>query len=283
MRSSKSLFLAGCLMVLAMALIGLSCSGDDTTTTPVVPEDPEVDNGIEARLEEVSSRANAHLDSILTVFESGLEVATFIDAGTGDIGNVFMGGVLPDSVKDENHWIVSWSTDLQAGLATRNIVDSLTYMVAGALSSSAKDATEMYVKHHYSYVGSDTTVSSVNVSNTADFAITGIDGSTATINGNYTSVINDKEVTADGTTWNDWTIVATASNVAVPKDGSSWTSGCPASGTITVSIEHRMAEDLDVPITTDWTLTATFTDGQAVVAVVTGQLATAYQNSFCTP
>ena len=279
MRSSKSLFLAGCLTVLAMALVGLGCS-DDTPTT-VVPV--EEDNGIESHLEEVSSQVNAHIDTALSLAESGLRVATFIDIGSGDIGDAFMGAVLPDSTKDENYWIVSWATDLQAGLGTLTIVDSLTYIVGGTLSVTAKDATAMHVKHNYNYVSADTTVSFTDVSNTGYLAITGIDGNTATVNGTLGTVINDKDVSAAGTMWNDWTIETTVTNLTVAKDGSSWTSGCPATGTMVVNVEHRCAENLDVPVTTIWEMTATFTDGVADVDVVTGQLSTSYENSFCTP
>jgi len=279
MRSSKSLFLAGCLTVLAVALVGLGCSDDTPTTLVPVGED----NGIESHLAEVSSQVNAHIDSVLTVVESGLRVATFIDIGSGDIGGAFMGGQLPDSTKDENNWIVSWATDLQAGLGTLTIVDSLTYVVAGALSINAKDATAMHVKHNYSYVSSDSTVSFTDVNNTSYLHITGIDGTTATVNGALSSVINDKDVSTSGTVWNDWAIETTVTNLAVAKDGSSWTSGCPATGTILVNVEHRYAEDLDVPVTTVWEMTVTFTDGNAIVDVVTGQLSTSYENSFCTP
>ena len=52
---------------------------------------------------------------------------------------------------------------------------------------------------------------------------------------------------------------------------------------IVINVEHRYSEDLDVPVTTNWELTVTFTDGDASVDVVTGQLSTSYENSFCTP
>lgn len=282
MRSSKSLFLAGCLTVLTMALVGLGCS-DDTPTTTVIPVEVDEDNTIETLLEEVSSQANAHVDSVLTMVGDGLQVATFIDAGNDDLGNVLTGSGFPDSTREENNWIVIWATDLQAGLGIRTSVDSLTFIVAGALSASAKDATAMHIKHHFDYVTSDSTVSHTNVANTGYLDITGIDGNTATVSGVLTSVINDKEVTSEGTVWDDWFIETTISNFAVTKAGSSWTNGCPESGTVTMSIEHRHAEGLDVPVSTNWDMTATFTDGDAAVSVVTGQLSTSYENSFCTP
>ncbi|MCD6248865.1 MAG: hypothetical protein J7J98_00865 [candidate division Zixibacteria bacterium] len=278
MRSSKSLFLAGCLTVLALVLVGFGCS-DDVTTTVI----PEEDNGIESRLEEVSSQVNAHIDSVIAVVESGLRVATFIDIGTGDIGGAFMGSVLPDSTMDDNNWIVSWATDLQAGLGTLNIVDSLTYIVGGALSVNAKDATEMHVKHNYNYTSSDSTVSFTDIDNNGNLHFDGIDGNTATVNGTVRSVVIDKDVSTSGTIWNDWTLETSVSNLAVTKSSSSWTNGCPETGTAVISVEHRYAENLDVPVTTNWEMTVTFTNGNAVVDVVTGQLSTSYENSFCTP
>ena len=280
MRSSKSIFLAGCLTVLTVALLGLGCS-DDRTATTVVPV--VEDNGIEALLEEVSSQVNANVDSIITVVGSGLEVATFIDIGIGDIGDALMGSLHPDGTIGDGNWIVSWATDLQAGLGTLNVLDSLTYIVDGALSINARNATAMHVKHYYTYVSVDTTVSSTDVSNFGNLGFAGIDGNTATINGTYRSIINDKEVSVAGTTWNDWTIEATVTDLAVTKTGSAWTNGCPATGSIVINLEHRFAQDLDVPVTTVWDMTVTFTDGNAAVEVVTGQLSTSYENSFCTP
>ncbi len=279
MRSTKSLFLAGLFAVVAVAIIGLGCSSDNTTT--IVPV--EEDNGIEAHLEVVSSQVNEHLDSAVTVIESGLRVATFIDVGTGDIGDSFMGSILSDSTSDDTDWIVSWATDLQAGLGTLSIIDSLTYVVGGAFSVNAKDADAMHVKHNYSYQSSDSTVSHTDVANRGYLHITGINGSTATINGEFSALITDKEVSSGGTVWNEWTIETTVTNLTVPKSGSSWTSGCPATGTAVVSIEHLYAEDTDVPVTTQWDMTVTFTDGETSIAVTTGNLSTSYDNSLCTP
>ncbi len=281
MRSSKLLFLAGCLTVIAMALVGFGCS-DDAPTTTIVDPTGEEDNGIEALLESVSAQANAHVDAVLEIVASGLRVATFIDAGTGDIGNVFMGGTLPDGTKEEDNWIISWATDLQAGLGTAVTTDSLTYMVDGELSTGAKDATAMHTKHHYSFTGNDTTVSNTDVVNVSYLDFRGISGTRALVTGTFNTVINDKEVTSEGTTWNDWTIEAVV-GVAVVKSGSSWTNGCPSGGGVALTIEHRYAEDLDVPVTTVWEMMVTFTNGDADIDVTTGQLSTSYENAFCTP
>lgn len=285
MRSSKLLFLAGCFTVIAMVMIGFGCS-DDTPTTPIVDppvvEEEEEDNGIETLLEGVSPYANAIVDSILAVVGSGLEVATFLDAGTDVNGDLFLGGTLPDGIKDEDNWIISWTTDLQAGLGTSSSTDSLTYVVAGELSTEAKDATSMHVKHHYSFVSSDSTVSSTDVVNVGYFDFHGISGNLALVTGTFSSVINDKEVTSESTTWNDWTIEAQV-GVGVTKSGSSWTNGCPEGGAVALTIEHRYAEDLEVPVTTVWEMMVTFTNGNAEVDVVTGQLSTSYENAFCTP
>jgi len=281
MRSSKSLLLAGMIAALMVALMGLSCSDDDTPTTNIIPE--EEDNGIESLLGVVSSRVNEHLDSVIGTMEAGLRVATFIDVGTGDIGGALMGSVIPDSTNGDNDWIVSWATDLQAGLGTLTIVDSLTYVVNGAFSVNAKDADAMYIKHNYDYLSSDSTVSFNNVDHRGFLHITGIDGTTATVNGVFNTVINDKFVSADSTVWNDWTIETSITNLTVAKDGSSWTTGCPGSGTATVDVEYRYARDLDIPSTTVWHMTVTFTDGDIDVDVTIGNLSASYEYALCTP
>lgn len=282
MRSTKTLILAGIAAILIVGLLGLGCSDNDaptTTTTTIILED----NGIDALVGTVSTQVNAYLDSAVSVIDAGLQVATFIDIDAGDIGDVFMGGFLPDSTKEEHNWIVSWATDLQAGLGRLTIIDSLTYIVNGALSVSARDATDMWVKHNYNFQTSDTTVTFNNLSQHGSLHIAGIDGTTALINGEFSTVISNKFVSNDSTTWNEWTISMDVNNLAVSRTGAAWDNGCPVSGAVTAVVEYLQAKDTDVPTVTVWEFNMTFTDGAVAVNVSTGNLSASYDLALCTP
>jgi hypothetical protein len=278
MRSSKSLVLAGTLAMVAVIAMALGCSDDET---PVAP--PPADNGIQSLLGVVQDQVHAYLDTATGVMEAGLEVATYVDISTDDIGDVFMGGGFPDSTLDEHLWIISWLTDLQSDVAVTNIVDSLSYLVDNALSVNARNATAMFVKHNYSYVSADTTVSFTDITNHGNLQIDGLQGALATINGELVSTVREKEVTDESTVWNDWTIEIQATDLEFAKDGSSWTSGCPNGGTCTVNVEYTQARNEDIPTTTNWQFDVTFTDGSMAVDVTVGQLTTSYEHALCTP
>ena len=155
MRSSKSLVLVGTVAMVAVIAMALGCSDDET---PVTPPTPPVDNGIESMLTLVQDQVHEYLDSTTVIMEAGLRVATITEANTEVVGDVFMGTGHPDSTHDNSVWIVSWLTDLQSGVGTKNIIDSLSYLVNNQLSVEARNATAMFVKHHYSYESADTTV-----------------------------------------------------------------------------------------------------------------------------
>lgn len=278
MRSSKSLVLAGTLAMVAVIAMALGCSDDET---PVAP--PPEDNGIQSLLGVVQDQVHAYLDSATAVMEAGLEVATYVDISTDDIGDVFMGGGFPDSTLDEHLWIVSWLTDLQSDVAVTNIVDSLSYLVNNALSVNARNATAMFVKHNYSYLSADTTVSFTDITTHANLQIDGLQGELATINGGLASTVRDKVITGDNTVWNDWTIDIQTTNLEFTKTSSTWTSGCPNAGTCTVNVEYTLARNEDIPTTTNWQFDITFTDGNMAVDVTVGQLTTSYEHALCTP
>jgi hypothetical protein len=279
MRSRNSLILVGVVTALMVSVLALGCSDDDTPTTTVPVEE---DHGIESMLDGVSSQVHQYLDSAVSVMEAGLEVAVFVDAGT-DIGSIFMGSITPDSTHSGT-WVVSWATDLVAGLGTMNIVDSLSYLVDGQLSGSAKDATAMYVKHLYTWDAADTTVSSNNLVFRGDLEVTGLDGLTATINGGFDVNAEEKVVNDGATSWDIWDVQITLDNLQMIRaSGGVWDSGCPNSGSCTVLVEYTQAQNQDLPITTVWEYAVTFTDGEMDVDVSIGHLSTSYEETLCTP
>jgi len=282
MRSSKSLLLAGMTAIIAVTIIALGCS-DDTKPTPSTP--PE-DHGIESMLSVVQGQVHECLDSAVNTMESGLSVAAFTDAGSADItdiGDMFMGSGIPDSTVGQSPWIVSWLTDLGSGASILRIVDSLSYVVNGALSVDAHDADAMFIKHNFSFVNQDTTVSFTDVSNYGFLHFTGIDGTTATANGEFTVNLKDKYVSDDSTTWNNWTVQTTVTNLTFVRTGTSWTSGCPNSGTCQVDVQYTYSRNEDIPVTTFWQFDITFTDGAMAVDVSTGPLSSSYEYTLCTP
>lgn len=278
MRSSKSLVLAGIVSTMAVMAMVFGCSDDET---PVAP--PPDDNGIESLLGVVQEQVHQYLDSATEIMESALEVATFVDAGTDDIGDAFMGGVLPDSTRDNNVWIVSWLTDLSSGTGTMFVVDSLTYVKDGGLQVTARNAEEMYVKHHYTYQSDDTTLSFTDLSHSGMLHIEGIQQGQATIAGGLNAYVENKQVTAQNTVWNNWTIEVQATNLVFDKDGEAWSSGCPNSGNCSVNVTYVQARNEDLPTMTNWQFDITFTDGLMDVDVSVGQLRTSYEHQLCTP
>jgi hypothetical protein len=256
------------------------CSDDDpapTTTNVIVDED----RGIETLLDDVSGQVNTYLDTAVSIMAAGLRVATYTDIG-GEYGSLYLGGGVADSTGEADVWIIAWVTDLQAGVGTMNLTDSITYVVNGQMGTIADGANDMYVRHHYTFVASDTTVTFTNVANHGDLHIAGIDGNTATINGTLSTSIHDKLVSTGSTTWNTWEIEASLSDIDVTKTSSAWTSGCPNSGSCTVVVDYTYAENLDMPMTTTWVYEVTFTDGTMDVDVSIGNLSASYEHDLCT-
>jgi hypothetical protein len=278
MRSSKSLVLAGIVATAALLIMALGCSDDEPTVAPPTP----VDNGIESMLGVVQEQVHQYLDSATEVMESGLEVATIVDVNTEFIGDVFMGSAFPDSTHTVSAWIVSWLTDLQAGQGTMNVVDSLSYLVNNTLSVNARNATAMFVRHNFSYQSEDTTASYTNITHYANLEVQGLQGSLAVITGEFNASVQQKEVSAQSTVWNNWSLEVQAGGLEFEKDGGTWTSGCPNSGTCTVNVVYTRAQDEDIPTTTNWQFEITFTDGNMAVDVTTGQLSTSYEQQLCT-
>ena len=284
MRSNKSLLLAGLAAIVVLAFLALGCSDDDnTTTTPPVTPDP--DGTFETMLSEVQTQVSLYLDSALTTMESGLRVAKFVNPDVvrpGDIGDLFMGSGFPDSTDGTSDWIVSYLTEISAGVGTRMVVDSITYVVNGHYSNSARDAESMFARHKYSYLNQDTTVTSIDVIHHGDLDITGINTYTATINGSFTATVRNKFVSTDSTAWNYWTIETTVNDLDFTTTDGAWTNGCPNSGTCTVNVIWQHAVDEELPTYTQWQLEFTFTDGEVAVDVATGNLSASYQDTVCT-
>jgi len=278
MRSSKSLVLAGILAAATLLIMALGCSDDE----PAVAPPPTDDNGIESLLGLVQEQVHQYLDSATEVMESGLAVSTITDISIGGIGDLFMGSAFPDSTQGAVVWIVSWLTDLEAGVGTLNVIDSLSYLVDNALSIDARNATAMFVRHNYSFQSSDTTVTHANVAHQADFEIEGLQGQLAVITRQFDVSVQEKEVTEQSTTWNNWSLQIEAGGLEFEKVGGSWSTGCPNAGYCTVNVAYTHAQDEEIPTTTNWQFEITFTDGNMAVDVTTGQLSTSYEHQLCT-
>ncbi len=282
MRSRNSLIWAGIVTTLLVSVTMWGCSDDaaaPTTTNVIVDED----RSIETMIDDVSEQVNSYLDSTVSVMAAGLRVATYVDVGGGDWGDLYAGGGYDvDSLDQDHSWIVAWTSDLQAGVGAMSKTDSITYVVDGVIGTITSGADEMYVRHHYTFVSSDTTTTFADVGNHCNLHITGIDGTTATINGTVNATVYDKAVTGTSTTWNIWDIEVTLDDVDVTKTSTAWTNGCPNSGSCTVAVEYTYAEDTDVPMTTSWLYDVTFTDGTMAADVTIGNLNASYENDLCT-
>ena len=278
MRSKRSLLLAGMAAFVAVTIMALGCSDDDQPA-PAAP----VDNGIESLLSAVQTQVHQYLDSAVVTMYAGLKVATFVDTGSAeDVGNLFMGSGFPDSTRSGS-WIVSYLTDLSSGAGTKSIVDSITYVVDGHFGVNARNAEAMYARHKFNFVSDDTTVTFTNLTNHGDLHITGIVGTTATINGAFDVTVRDKVVNDQSTLWNNWTIQVNATDLTFNRTSTAWTSGCPNSGTATVNVVWQQAQDDHIPTYTQWQMNITITDGQMAVDVTTGNLSSSYEHSLCTP
>jgi hypothetical protein len=193
-----------------------------------------------------------------------------------------MGSIPPDSVQESNNWVVSFATNLQAGLGITSVVDSLTYVKDGQISVNPEDAEEMHYVHNYDFRSQDTTVSFDDYTCRGYVHITDIPADTATLNGDFTAFVESKVVTGSDTEWNQWEIETTLNNVKVARTGSSFDTGCPCSGTAVVTVQHLQAENLHVPTINIWQFDVTFNNGTINVDVSTGNLSTSYQHELCT-
>jgi len=278
MRSLKSLFLVGLVAVLSIGYVMYGCSDDDKSTT-TTNNDPT----IEEMLVQVAPVINAQLDSAVAVMESGLGVAVYIGTGgSTEIGDLLTGPAIPDSVNELNGWIVSYITDLQSGVGLNETYDSLTYLHVGQLSVNAANADGMRYIHNFQFTSADTTSTHTDHDFRMSLQVIDIQTDTATISGTMDVVINEKEVETGGTEWNDWAMEATFTDVTVTRDGSSFDTGCPCSGTISITLEHSVTVDDAEPTVTVWQFEVTFDHGTATVNATTGTSSTDYEVEVCT-
>jgi hypothetical protein len=281
MRSSKSLILVGVLAVLSFSFMFFSCSDDEAPPTTTVIDDSQT---LQEMLGPVSAQVNEHLDSLVATMEDGLSVALYTGTGGSiDIGDIHMGSIPPDSVHENDNWIVSFVTNLQAGLGITTMVDSITYVSGGQASVDPADAEEMYLVHNYKFEAQDTTVSFSNYANRGNIRIADIPSDTATLNGEFTAFIENKVVSDSDTEWELWDMEVTLSDVRVARTGtSSFDSGCPCAGAAVVTVQYLQAENQYVPTMTIWRFDVAFDNGTINVDVSTGNLHTSYQHELCT-
>ena len=282
MRSRRSLILVGIIAAATFGFVLHSCSEEDETPTNITVIDDS--QTLQEMLGPVAAQVNAHLDSVVATIESGLSVAVYIGTGGAtDIGDIFMGSYPPDSTHEIQNWIVSWATDLQAGLGALTVVDSLTYVLDGQITADPADAEEMYFKHQLTFASLDTTVSFADFGLHGNMHVTDIQTDTATINGTFQAELHDKFVSSESTVWHDWSMQTTLADLRVVGTGTSFDHGCPAGGSATVMLQYRYAKDDHVPVITAWQFDVTFDDGTIDVDVTTGNLAAAYRHQLCQP
>ena len=273
MRSGKLFTAVASAALFSLALVG--CSGDDNTPTGNQP------GGItDPQYEVVQSEANRFVDSTLQLFTDALGL-TGVSTETG-IGDVLYGPGRVDSTQSGNYWNTVFSSDFSAA-GTNIWIDSVLYRDAnGQPQNFGSSVAGLTYIHHWLNNPTDTTAGFERFTARGELDVTGLNANTASVNGEFTLTLEAKLVFADSTLHRDFTFTATVTNVSIPRGSTNWQSGCPSSGTITVTVDYTYQKDAGTPQSSSWTFEITFSNGTATVDVTHNGESATYTHPFCT-
>ncbi|MBD3258716.1 hypothetical protein GF377_09810 [candidate division GN15 bacterium] len=283
MRSRNYLMLVGLIAICSLGLAFVGCGDDDDS--PTVAGDNTDLYGL------VQTQVNSTLETAVGHFANALSVAETIELDTDGLGDQYVdtlgdrllgpapldSGITPQG----DGWWAIYSTDLQAGITTIH-VDSIRWLDGGTPITDAGEADALDFRRHYSTSNSDTSSTYADKSYSSDLHITGIDGSTATITGTVSYDLQSKLISADSSVWQSYDVDVEITGMGVGKLASGWGTGCPTSGTATITVAQTYKKNSGAEQTVNWTISVTFTNGTAAYDVTNDAALNAdYEASIC--
>lgn len=281
---SATLLKRGLIASLTLAVIALAAGCGGSTDNP--PIGPTVDPA----LADVQPQINTFLDSVFVAFSAGFSSYNEVPVTDGDI-NIFYGpGVTGVPTSTYEYTASGWHhiTFNSNGTVTLRVVnDSLQFSLAGTVQELPAGADMLDYRHHWSVTAVDQTGNFNNSSGSAGITFFALTGPSAQLVGDYDFTAVDNTVSAGVTTNNTFGFVASFTNINVTKPAiGNWGTGCPASGTISFTINHSKivtSASGSTTTTTAWTGTAVFTNGTATITLSTGAANFSYTRSVCAP
>ncbi len=278
MRSHKITVALGLLALTVFTIGMVGCGGSDNNPTSTAGSltDPS--------FMAVQDQVDNIVDSTLTNIVNGFQNLTNV-SGDGNVNPVFYGPVQPDSDVVSATYADGWHVVLVARTrAAYNTMlrDSVQFFVNDEISQLPAGVDSLYYRHQWQFNFGDTSVTHLGMSSQATLTISGLQSTTATIDGTHETSVNTKQVTADSTVWRSFGINAEVTNLEVSKSFVGWAQGCPNSGTISGTVEMTYQKDDAASVATAWNFTATFTDGTMAVTVTKGTTSWHYSTDVCT-
>ncbi|UCC43600.1 MAG: hypothetical protein JSU65_10730, partial [Candidatus Zixiibacteriota bacterium] len=256
MRSRSLVLIVGLFLVPACLLIAFGCSDDDPAPTQITDETN--DSIANPYFVPAQDQVEEFVGATESIIHDGLSFST---ASAAALMQIVFGPYVPQDSSSDT-WTIFFL--LEAGAQMWGL-DSIQFCRNGVPQSDGHLADQINYKHYLSFRNNDTTVTFTDHYRHSDFALTGLDGSTATVNGLHEYEVQSKFVYADSTVWWSYNLQATFANWTVLKNGSNWTTGCPTSGTGSVAVSVTYQKDAGTPVTTDWEFDLTMTDGSMEV------------------
>lgn len=273
----------GLIVSLALAAIAITAGcGDETVDPPVGPTgDPS--------FAEVQPQINTFLDSAFVAFSAGFSSYNEVPITDNDI-NVFYGPGLPGDVPQSTYeytasgWHhITFNSNGSVTIVTVN--DSLQFLLAFQVQQDPDGADMLDYRHHWSVTAVDQTGNFSNSSGDALILFTSLTDTSSRLAGDYDFTSIDHTVISGVTTNNTFDFVGTFTDINVSKPSiGDWGSGCPASGTISFTInQSKTISNVSGAITTVWTGTAVFVDGTATITLSNSVDNFSYARDVCAP
>ncbi|MFQ5608320.1 MAG: hypothetical protein ACE5GA_10265 [Candidatus Zixiibacteriota bacterium] len=275
----------GLAATLALACIGLvhGC-GDDSA--PAGPNGSMLDPGFL----EVQPKINMFLDSASVAFSAGFSSYNEVPVTGGDI-NVFYGPVAPGGTPQSTYEYTAdgWhhiTLSVNGAATIVGVNDSMQFTAGGIAQQDPASADALDYRHHWAVTAVDQSGDFVNQRGDVSLVFLTLTGNSATLAGSYDYFVVDNTVDVGVTTNNTFDFAATL-NIGVGKPAiGPWGSGCPASGQVSFTVGQTRiitTQTASGTTVTNWTGTATFTAGVALVSLSNGIDNWTYSRSVCAP
>lgn len=277
MRSRKLLSVLGFIVLVGLTFSFVGCGSDKTPTgTTGSITDPD--------FVAVQQDVNYFVDSTLEFFVSGFGNMYALADQADTLDPVYYGPVYPDSdfvsATYVNGWHVIYISRNRSTHSTA-MRDSVRFFSNGMVQQAASNVDSLYYKHEWNFNFHDTTVTNTAFTGRTDLDITGLSGSLATIDGTHEMSISHKFVSSDSTVWRTCDFNADLSNFTVSKTPVGWAQGCPASGTISGTVQTTYKKDDAAEVSLTWTITLTFNNGTMSATITRGTTTWSYTSNVC--
>lgn len=235
----------------------------------------------------VAPQLTAFMDTSVGLFKDGYEMIMVTTPGSDIDRSPFIvhDTTGADSVNTSysDGWHTFYSLDLATAF-TQTVVDSVQYRVSGNAQESAVGAEELSYRHNLSVAPSDTSGSYQQVDLASSLEFSGLRSMIALVNGTVSAEVQTKDVESLDTQWRNYDIVASASELSFNRGTvNGWLAGCPISGTITMDVSYTNQVNSGSPYNYDYSVTASFSNGEVTFEVTSGDFDTTYTYNSCTP